>query len=316
LDAPEPPRIIFEQPAPCADTLKAEEVLRRTVAPSAAPSSAWTVLVRIERVEQALRAEAEITDGDGALVAHRSIERTARECAPLARAMGVWASLVLDAEMERAANQPEAQPPLPTPSERDASTTREPAPPPKPPATALPARRLEVGAAAFMMSGAGTGALAGPAIFLNVETGFRWFVRPGLTVARTISALGPGDVYGTLAAARFDMCARVPGVYPDHRGVQLDLCGGVDGGLVAYDAASTTPGPRPRTEQQGQVLPFVAIGPGVSLRGELASDLSVELRGVGELNVVRQTYTDPGGATAQASWFVGRAELGLSWRLR
>jgi hypothetical protein len=58
------------------------------------------------RVEPAgakgLRAEGDITDGDGVSVARRNIAGATADCGGLARAVGVWASLVLDAEVRKA----------------------------------------------------------------------------------------------------------------------------------------------------------------------------------------------------------------------
>jgi hypothetical protein len=51
---------------------------------------------------RALRADGDIVDGDGVGVAHRTIVGTPADCGGMARAMGVWASLVLDDERRRA----------------------------------------------------------------------------------------------------------------------------------------------------------------------------------------------------------------------
>src|SRR5215467_4408302 len=100
LDA-EPPRIVFEAPAPCGDASRAEALLRKALAPAKAPG-AWTVSMRVEQGDgRALRAEGEIADENGAPVAHRALMETTTECSGLARAVGVWASLVLDAEVQR-----------------------------------------------------------------------------------------------------------------------------------------------------------------------------------------------------------------------
>src|ERR1700733_5565336 len=111
LDVPVPPKIVLEQPAPCSDGQKAAETLRRALAPSVAPRAAWTVSVRFERTGTHLGAEGEISDELGAPVAHRAMKQDSWECSALARAVGVWASLVLDAEVERAAAPKAAGPP-------------------------------------------------------------------------------------------------------------------------------------------------------------------------------------------------------------
>src|SRR5580704_17633744 len=96
VDVPEPPQIVFEQPAPCADAARAEEALRDALAPSNAPGHAWKVRKRITRGKGELRGTGEISYAAGAPVAHRSIDRPGNECSGLGRAIGVWASLVLD----------------------------------------------------------------------------------------------------------------------------------------------------------------------------------------------------------------------------
>ena len=45
MDIPVAPTIVLERPAPCSDADKAEEWLRRVLAPSEAPEPAWTVTV-------------------------------------------------------------------------------------------------------------------------------------------------------------------------------------------------------------------------------------------------------------------------------
>ena len=61
----------------------------------------------------------------------------------------------------------------------------------------------------------------------------------------------------------------------------------------------------------------LALGPTLGLRGELAGDLSVEIRGVGGLNVVRESFYDPAfGARVDPPLFNARIELALAWRVR
>lgn len=79
--------------------------------------------------------------------------------------------------------------------------------------------------------------------------------------------------------------------------MQLDICGGADVGAI-------------RTN--GRTLGFFAPGPAIALRGELASELSAELRGAALFNLTRVTELDAQGATLVA----GRAEFALTWRLR
>jgi hypothetical protein len=69
-----------------------------------------------------------------------------------------------------------------------------------------------------------------------------------------------------------------------------------------------------------RTIPFLALGPGIGLRGDLASELAVEVRGVFGLNLIRESFTDPNagssGTYVDPPLFGGRAELGISWRWR
>ena len=111
MDAAEPPRIVFESPALCREGDRAEALLRQALQPARAPSPGWVVSMRVERASpKALRAEGEIVDPSGASIAQRTIAATSVDCAGLVRAVGVWASLVLDAEVRHARSAPaEAQ---------------------------------------------------------------------------------------------------------------------------------------------------------------------------------------------------------------
>jgi len=80
LDLPEPPRVVFEQPAPCGDAARAEELLRRALAPSVAPHGGWTVTMRVHREGGSLHAEGELTDESEAPVAHRVLAKDTRDC--------------------------------------------------------------------------------------------------------------------------------------------------------------------------------------------------------------------------------------------
>jgi hypothetical protein len=107
VDAAEPPRIVFESPALCREGDRAEVLLRQALQPARAPGPGWVVSMRVERATpRALRAEGEIVDPSGAPVAQRSIAATSVDCSGLVRAVGVWASLVLDAEVRRAKSAP------------------------------------------------------------------------------------------------------------------------------------------------------------------------------------------------------------------
>lgn len=329
VDSTEPPKIVLEQPALCADAASADNLLRRTLAPARAPQSGWTVWMRVSRGETATKGDGEITDASGAPVAHRNFKDASASCAALARAIGVWATLVLDAEVERAklaapSADPNAGPPR---GQIDLlAAPLWPAPvvnqPPRPEQFTFlehpdDKRSIEVGFSAILMGGTGTGALAGPSMFTVIEIGRGVFLRPALAVARTLESLKPtGDVYGTLGIARFDACLRLPGLYLDRRGMQLDACGGADIGFLHFDAQSAAPDAQAATVD-ARTIPFLAMGPSLGLRGELGNDLSVEIRGVAGLNLIRETFQDQAaGSHVDPPLLGGRAETGLSWRWR
>lgn len=179
-------------------------------------------------------------------------------------------------------------------------------------------RSLEVGGGGFLLGGLGSGAVAGPTVFGVVEVGRGWFLRPMLGLGRSLTRIGATpDVYATVGLTHLDACGRIPGNYLERRGIQLDLCGGADLGFQRIDApslpgstASTTPG------LSGRTVPVFGAGPAIALRGELGSDLSVDLRGYAGLNVVREPFFDGEGTEVRPTWVTGRAEVGLTWRLR
>jgi len=99
-------------------------------------------------------------------------------------------------------------------------------------------------------------------------------------------------------AGRFDTCLRVPGLYTQNRGIQLDLCGGADFGWVDDST-------------DHDVLPFVSVGPSLDLRGELGSSLAAAIRGVTGINATSGTT----GPVYQPLWS-GRLELAFSWKVK
>lgn len=291
----------------------------------------------------ATTAEGEITDDTGAPVAHRVLVKASADCAGLARAVGVWASLVLDEELHRTPDDPVDAPSRRRDGSARSSSTLAASPktadaPPLWPAPAInekpspeqfailrhapEQRSLEVGVSTFIMGGTGTGALAGPELYGVIEVGDGIFLRPTLAFGRTLEGLKPaGDVYGTWGITRFDTCLRIPGFYRDRRGMQLDTCAGADVGFLHFDqssanaVSSTDPSPSPGTA--ARTIPFLAFGPSLGLRGELGSELAVELRGVLGLNVIRESFQDPAlGSRVDPPLIGGRVELGLSWRVR
>jgi hypothetical protein len=327
VDAAEPPRIVFESPTQCRESDHAEELLRRALSPSRAPGRGWSVAMRVDRAEtpgtKGLRAQGEITDGDGVTVAHRSIAGTTADCAGLARAVGVWASLVLDSELRKAS----AEAPSGGAPAADGTETHEigMGAAPAEPVAAWPApaitekaspehdwylhhdegRSLELGVGVFLMTGALGGAVAGPTAFVVIEAGHGLFLRPSLAFGESLTSLPPSDVKAsTWAAGRFDTCVRVPGLYTRHHGMQLDLCGGTDVGMTAIDSGA------------GTTLPYWDIGPSINLRGELGGQLAAALRAVGGLDLLRGSFTDTKGSVEQVPIANVRLELAFSWDMR
>lgn len=295
----EPPQIVIEQPAACAEGDGAKSLFSRALGTSPAPDSGWSVHVRIERTPTGLTATGEMFDARALPVANRIFKSEGTTCAPLAKAIGVWSSLVLD-------NQPAVTPETAKPAPAVVASEIPWLPTPPPAEKASPeqylflrhpeasARSLEIGAATFIMDGLGTGGMFGAAIFGVAELGGGFFLRPALAAGQSV---GDNTHEAGIAFTRIDGCGRIPGFYRERRGMQLDLCGGADVGAI-------------RTN--GRTLGFFAPGPAIALRGELASELSAELRGAALVNLTRVTELDAQGA----SLFAGRAEFALTWRLR
>jgi hypothetical protein len=320
VDATEPPRIVFENSAQCADGSRAGELLKQMLAPARTPGHAWVVRMRIETAAAGdLRAEGEITNEERTAVGHRTFTGKASDCRGLARAIGVWASLVLDGEAKRpqstastsdqsvkpaagsgpsgtsgaaldaqrgAKAQTAASAPEATPTPVDTW-------PPNPEPAEKPWRRddargLELGVGGFLMTGTG-GLLVGATPFLFVEVAKGFFLRPAIAIGGSPVAAQPAM---TLVGGRLDGCLRVVGLYSNLQGLQFDLCGGVDAGVV--DVSS-------------QMLSYVALGPSIDLRGELGGGLAITLRGVIGAHVVRDVSMD---------LFAGRGELAMSWSLQ
>jgi hypothetical protein len=292
VDAAEPPRIVFENPERCADAASAEDLLRRGLVRARAPGSSWSVTMHIEASQgnrHGLSAQGDIVDGQGANVAHRFLSGSSTSCSALARALGVWASLVLEAELSRASDP--SSPPAPAPS-----------PPPAPEAVpALDAspehdnlptheepKPLEVGVGGFVMAETSGRPFAGVTPFVVIDTGHGLFLRPAAAFGESLPQTGSDAQW---FAARVDACTRWQGLYTTGHGLELTACLGADGGLT-HD--SSAPGAAEKA--------FVAFGPSVDLRGDIVENLSAVLRGVGGADVL------PGG-------FSGRFELALAWRM-
>jgi hypothetical protein len=305
LDAAEPPRIVFESTAKCADGQHAEAALKEALSRARAPGTEWLVTVHIHKTAaRALQADGEITDEAGAAVGHREFTGKATDCEGLAHAVGIWASLVLDAEIRRprtatAASEQEhdAKSDADSAEQPPGPKARETLPDPALPPDDAPSKRddpatLELGVGGFIMSGIGGGsALMGATPFLVIAVAKGFFLRPAVAVGESLPAAGPSS---TWAAARLDGCFRVTGRYETRRGLQLDMCGGVDAGAL---------------EVSSLLLAYVAPGPSIDLSGELGNDFSLVLRGLAGVNVIHDSRLD-------TPIFSGRGEFGLAWRLQ
>jgi hypothetical protein len=309
VDVPVPPNVVLVEPAPCPDARAAEELLKRTLAPSGAPHAEWTVSVGVKQEGKELTAEAEITDDSGAPVAHRAITWETRECSSIVRAVGLWAALVLDEEVTRASAPPEAPSgPPPPPAPRPA-----PAPAAKPAPEQAPSQKnpedrrdIELGAGvnyAYGVLGDGASAIAGTHVYGVFETESGWFLRPALMLGGALRDVSPAkEIDAWWGAARLDACRRVPGNYVERRGLQMDLCAGLEGGMIVLAT--------------GETCPLLAPGASLAFRGELVGELAVELRGMVGVNVLRQTILDASNDANKPMLVFTRADLGLSWRFR
>jgi hypothetical protein len=323
VDVPEPPRIVVESHASCASAEHAEESLHDALGAAQAPGPAWTLTMRVQpTADHALHAEGKITDELGFLVANRALSVPAGDCRGLARAVGVWASLVLEQELARSRSAASNAATSTAPSRdssgasANAAAWREsqssvlwpaPAPLEKPPPEGDwylhhehdDTRTLELGLSGFLMSGAGAGAMAGASPFAIIEAGHGVFLRPALYFGQALTALNSPPVLDALwMASRFDTCLRMPGLYTQNRGIQLDLCGGADLGFVDDST-------------DDEIVPFVSLGPSLDLRGELGGSLSASIRGVTGINVTSGTT----GPVYQPLWS-GRLELAFSWKVK
>lgn len=322
---------IVEVRAACPDADRAGAdltgALARVNAPRRQPGSEarWTVTLRITNEASGPSARATIVDDAGDRVAERTLSVSHNAtCVPLAQAVGVWASMVLDDEMARAKDREEAKGSVrvTAPSSTAASSAPSPAAGASskaPVARAEPIARtateveedevapentertelgghriVEIGLGGYARS-TGDGGVAGGAPFVSVEVAPRWFLR---------SSAGYGRA--TRLAHLFlrgDVCRRHPGNYWPRRGLELDACAGAD---VAYlEAWDDRDG-----HHVDASAPRVTLGPSVILRGELGAEVALELRGIAGVNVLGGSLLSPPQSPLMAS-----AELGVSWRL-
>jgi hypothetical protein len=327
LDVAEPPRVVWENPGACGSSAHAEDLLRQAVASARAPAQTWVLRVRVEPTgAHALRAEGQITGENGSVVAHRTLSGAAGDCDGLARAVGVWASLVLDTERARAESTTTDAASTEPPSDFGVADAHPEMTWPAPAVLEKPSpehdwylhhdedRTVELGVGALLMMGSGANTLAGASPYVVVEAGRGIFLRPSLAAAQSVVPMATaGETRATWGSARFDTCLRLPGLYTRHRGIQLDTCGGADLGFTHFGAAASG---STGTPVGVATIPFASVGPSLELRGELGSKLSVALRGVAGLNLARTTFEDGTGARFETPLWSGRIEVALSWRLR
>jgi hypothetical protein len=335
LDAAEPPRIVFESAAECADRDHAEEVFRQGLASSRAPAPGWTITIRIEATTPpAVSAKADITNPSGTSLGNNTLAGDGANCAALGSAMSAWAADLLHAEVER--TQPGAGPgsppsppaprPVGAPGGADVCQVAPDAPgcqAQKEVNLALEAKQgrgdgyerpareyempaLELGVGPFFLVGGAAGSYAGITPFLIDEITEGVFLRPSLAFGESLAT----NVSSTWAVARLDTCARLPGRYEGHNGLQLDLCGGPDIGFSFVDSG-TLPGSPP----QAKTVPYVNLGPSVDLNGQVGR-LAVSLRGVLGINIAREGFVDVTGTQIESSLVSWRLELDFSWALR
>jgi len=323
LEHAHPPQVVLEELAPCRDRATLASELGAGLGPTTAPSADWELRIHFERAGTRVLGYGAVKNPHGAEVATRSLSADSPDCASLARGLGVWASLVLDAETER-----ESAPPT-SPNATDDPLVAPPAaraPAPWPPTEKRPPeadlflkhasgeRTVELGSEAFLMGGTGGGAILGPLIYGVFEAAHGFFLRPSILVGHSIGELAPTtEAAATFLASRFDACARVAGMYLEHRGIQLDLCAGADIGFSHIDSSVPLAGP----PGLSRTLPFFGLGPSMGLRGELGNNLSASVRGVAEVSFLRDEVTLAHSVTPVSPPLIaGRAEVGLSWSLR
>ncbi len=299
-----PPAVVVDAHDVCANLDQAQTALHDALGGSVAPEQGWRLRVFDERRGTHVIVTANLDDAQGNAVAHRVIDATASDrCDGVISALGVWAALVLDAEVSKAKTHPrpaQQNPPRATTVTGDNATNTPPVTVPTgivnadagvaPPQV----RTIEIGSSAALMNSplsSPDSAYVGGDVFALIELVRSFFLRPAFVGA---AALGNSASY---VGPRVDACLRVPGNYVEHRGLLLETCAGTELGIFDHGTGSS---------HATDVM--FALGPTIGLRGDLASDLSVEVRGLANFNI--------GHTGDEIALLSLRAELGLTWRLR
>jgi len=333
--------VVLESQADCADLERARAALsealgaarapahggarlrgsRPTSPPSSAPGAHWTMTMTVAaaaassatRPSASKSADAVIVDDAGTIVAQRTLtDRNLRSCLPLARAVGAWATLVLDAEMVRAKDDDGAltTPAIEEDSAKDVETRRSLRlvhTHPDLDSTAVgeggdrpsPKRSLEVGAMVYVRDGVlATGGMAGVSPFVAIELANAWVIRPSGAFGRSTA----GSVAMSHVGGRADLCRRIPGNYTERRGIEADLCAGFEAGVLTSQATETT---------RGDSVARAGFGPAATLRGELAGGVALEVRGLVGANFIQSALLGQGAPPL----VFAAAELGVSMRL-
>jgi hypothetical protein len=313
--------VVVEAQAACADADKARASLAAALAASRAPKRTqrgehWTLTLVVSHAPdgdgrtttRTRSADATIVDDAGAVVSQRTLaDRDGHACAPLARAIGAWATLVVDAELTRAhdAAVPAGPDAASAPSDaRTPTRTRteghgEPVAngpelgarpfaeiddPDRAVATRA-SRTREIGVAGYLRGNGDGNGVTGLSPFVTIETFRDWMLRPALALGHSTTRQA---FHG---GARVDFCRRIPGNYVDHRGLEADVCGGADAGFI---------------EDKG----YATIGPAIGLRGDLGAGLVVEVRGSVGVNLLESSV-----AAAPRGSVASEAQLGISGAL-
>jgi hypothetical protein len=309
--------VVVEAQEACADADKARASLAAALAASRAPKRTrsgehWTLTLVVSHAPDAAgrtktrSADATIVDDAGAVVSQRTLaDRDGHACAPLARAIGAWATLVVDAELTRAHDAPVPAGPDASSTPSDARTPTQPEghgepvasgpelgarpfgeidDPDRAVASRAP-RTREIGVAGYLRGNGDGSGVTGLSPFVTIETFRDWMLRPALALGHSTTRQA---FHG---GARVDFCRRIPGNYVEHRGLEADVCGGGDAGFI---------------EDKG----YATIGPAIGLRGDLGAGLVVEVRGSLGVNLLESSV-----AAAPRGSVASEAQLGISGAL-